>query len=282
MIFFFVFSYLSIEDEMQISRMPIPADDCANSEMSVDSNPSDTKSDLETTTKMNGDGLQKRNGTTVDEADKVSEVLVKDEVIVKDDKLEADEVEKTAVIEAEVKEVESEKKTESLSKITDQPMKNGTSELNEEQESENNIEVVIDKNSDKNENARENIRVDKNKHKDSETNDEEKVKPIEIDETEDKLITNVIIKKEPEDPQFVEDTVTKAVEKLNNGDTDHSNEVIKNGEEDVNPMNGDAKHLDAEKSIKSEKVSQKVPEEEDMLSEVSVDTLSPKQVFITF
>lgn len=277
------FSYLSLEDEMQISRMPIPADDCADSEMSVDTNPSDTKSDLETTTKINGDGLQKLNGTAVDdakEASEPSEVKVKDEIIemkdeiieVKKEKLEADEVEEKEDTGAEAKEVESEKKIESIPESTDEPVKNGTSEPPEEHESENNIDVVSDKNSDKNEN----ITIDNDKPK-----DEEEVKPMEIDIPEDKSIVNVIIKKEIEEPKVEENAETQE-EKLNNGDINHSNEVVKNEEKEVSPVNGDAKPVDVEKSIESEKVSQKVPEEEDILSEISVDILSPKQVFIAF
>jgi hypothetical protein len=277
-VLFFFSSYLSFEDEMQISRMPIPADDCANNEMSVDVNPSDTKSDLETTTKVNGDGPQKLNGTALDdvkEANETSETVVKEEVTdVKTEKLKADEAEEKEVTETEAKEIESEKKTES--KSTDEPVKNGIFEPSEEDESQNNIKVEAVKNSDNNEN----ITVDHDKPEDSTAKDDEEVKPMEVDETES--VTNVITKVEVEEPKAEEDAETLVEEKLNNGDANHSNEVMKNCEENVNPVNGDANNLDTEKSIKSEKVGLKVPEEEDILSEVSVDTLSPKQVFITF
>lgn len=262
--------------------MPIPADDCANNKMSVDVNPSDTKSDLETTTKMNGDGLQKINGTAHDdakEADEASEIVVKEEVTdVKSEILEADKVDETRkeekeVTETEAKEIELEKKTES--KSTDELVKNGISEPSEDDKSQNNIKVVYEKNSDKNDNS--NNTVDHDKTEDSTTKDNEEVKPMEVDETES--VTNVIIKKELEEPKMEENAETQVVEKLDNGDAILSNEVMKNGE-DVNPVNGDGNNLDTEKSIKSEKVGLKVPEEEDILSEISVDTLSPKQVFI--
>lgn len=318
--FILCFSYLITQDEMQISRMPIPADD-ANSEMSVDTNPSDTKSDLETTTKANGDSHKKLNGSVVDdskETDEASEVVDKKE------------------------ETNLENKTESSESIDDEPLKNGASK---EQESEENVEEIIkeeiatvesdtpnhgDKSED-NDVLKDNENKDKGEkykseqdigeqdigeqdkgeqdkgEKDKVENDEgekdegekvkgekyegEKVKgekdedkeekPMEIDESEDHQNESVTIKKEHEnvkESEVTEHVEIQETETLRNGDANHSDEVIKNVEEEIIPVNGEIKLGDEEKSSKSEKICQKVPEEEDMSSEMSTDTLSPKQV----
>jgi len=266
--------YFTIEDEMQISRMPIPADDCANSEMSVDTSPSDTKTDdLETTTKVNGDSHKKLNGTTIEstiETDEATRFVIKKEVEEND---EVDNEDENDEDEKAEKEKEPENKTDPLSKSTDKIVKNGVSE---EQKS---VETVIDETSTTNDNDPK-ISEDKS----------EELKPMEIDETEDQSIEGVVIKKETlevDEPEVTEDVETQEIEKLINGNANHeyevittSNEVLKNCEEEANPVNGEIKLKEDDKHIKCEKVSRKVLEEEDMSSEVSTDTLSPKQVFI--
>lgn len=316
-VFHFVlfFSYLITQDEMQISRMPIPADD-VNSEMSVDTNPSDTKSDLETTTKVNGDNHKKLNGSVVDdskETDEASEVVDKKE------------------------ETNSENKIESSESIDDEPLKNGASK---EQESEKNVEEIIkkeiatvesdtpnpgdksedndvlkdDEDKDKGEKDKgdqdkceqdkgEQYKGEQDKgEKDKGENDEgekdegekdegEKIKeekdedkeekPMEIDESEDHHNENVTIKNEHEnvkESEVTEHVEIQETETLKNGDVNHSDEVIKNVEGEIISVNGEIKLDDEEKISKFEKVCQKVPEEEDMSSEMSTDTLSPKQV----
>lgn len=256
------YSYLTIEDEMQISRMPIPADDCANNEMSVDVNPADVKSDLEPSTKVNGDNHKKLNGSVADdnskEAHKDSEIGVKKE------------------------EKKSSNNIESLSESSDELMKNGTpdKQVSEENvEETNNEEEVPAVNNDKPNNDDKlednNIPVD-NQDKDDE------VKPMEIDQTEDVAIKeereDIPVKKELEEVEEPVVVETQETEKLNNGESNQTDKVIKNEEQETNPVNGDARLSDEEKSIKSEKVFQKVPEEEDLSSEISADTLSPKQV----
>ncbi|XP_060879675.1 uncharacterized protein LOC132951757 isoform X3 [Metopolophium dirhodum] len=257
--------YFTIEDEMQISRMPIPADDCANSEMSVDTSPSDTKTDdLETTTKVNGDSHKKLNGTTVDnsiETDEASSQLV----IKKEENDEDDNEEEKAE-----KEKDPENKTEPLSKTTDKIVKNGVSEeqnsvetINGETSTTNNDDPIV-----------------------NEDKDEEE-KPMEIDETEDQTNEDLAIKKETlevDEPEITEDVETQETEKHINGNANQkdevittSNEVLKNREEETNPVNGEVK-LEDDKNFKSEKVNRKVLEEEDMSSEISTDTLSPKQM----
>lgn len=270
-LFILFFSYLVSQDEMQISRMPIPADDCTNSEMSVDTNPSDTKSDSETITKVNGDSHKKLNGSAVDdpkEADEASEVIIEEEI--------------------KKEEINSENKTESSESIVDEPLKNGTSK---EQESEENVEEIVKeesiaendtpKDSDRSE---DNDALKDNEDKDKGEKDEEKKEtPMEIDETEDQKNENVIVSKEHEkveEPEVTEHVEIKETEKLKNGKVDNSDEVVTKNEEEKNPVNGEVKLVDEEKSSKSEKICQKVPEEEDMSSEMSTDTLSPKQVKI--
>uniref|UniRef100_A0A2S2NPP2 Uncharacterized protein n=1 Tax=Schizaphis graminum TaxID=13262 RepID=A0A2S2NPP2_SCHGA len=261
---------------MQISRMPIPADDCANSEMSVDTSPSDTKTDdLETTTKVNGDSHKKLNGTIVDnsiEADETSErVIKKEEEEENDEEDHGDEDDEEKVEEKkDNKEKDPENKTEPLSKRTDKIVKNGVSE---EQKS---VETINDETS-------------TNKNDSPEINDDkdEDDKLMEIDETEGQTNEDVVIKKEsPEvdEPEVTEDIETQEIEKSINEKENHkdeiittSNEVLKKSEE-TNPVNGEVKLSEDEKHLKSEKVNRKVLEEEDMSSEISTDTLSPKQV----
>jgi len=262
---------------MQISRMPIPADDCANSEMSVDTSPSDTKTDdLETTTKVNGDSHKKLNGTTVDnsiETDEASQLIIKkeEEENDEDDNEDEDDEEKSEK-EKDNKEKDPENKTEPLSKTTDKIVKNGISEeqnsgetINGETSTTNDDDPIVNEDKD------------------------EEVKPMEIDETEDQSNEDVAIKKETlevDEPEVTEDIETQETEKHINGNANQkdevittSNEVLKNSEEETNPVNGEVK-LEDDKHFKSEKVNRKVLEEEDMSSEISTDTLSPKQVFI--
>lgn len=261
---------------MQISRMPIPTDDCANSEMSVDTSPSDTKTDdLETTAKVNGDSHKKLNGTTIDntiETDEATRLVIKKEE--EDHEDEDDEDEKAEKEkEKDKKEKEPENKTDPLSKSTDIIVKNGVSE---ERKS---VETIKDETSTTNDND-----PIANEDKD------EEVKPMEIDETENQTIEGVVIKKENlevDEPEVTEDVETQEIEKLINGNANHedevittSNEVLKNSEEETNPVNGEVKLKEDDKHIKSEKVNRKVLEEEDMSSEISTDTLSPKQVYI--
>jgi len=261
---------------MQISRMPIPADDCANSEMSVDTSPSNTKTDdLETTTKVNGDSHKKLNGTTIDnsiETDEASGLVIKKEEE-NDEEDNEDEDDDEEEKEKDKKEIEPEIKTDPLSKSTDQIVKNGVSE---EQKS---VETISDETSTTND---DNPIINEDK--------DEEVKPMEIDETEDQTNEDVIMKKETSEvdqPEVTEDVETPEIEKLINGNANHkdeviitSNEVLKNTEEETNPVNGEVKLTEDDKHFKSEKVNRKAIEEEDMSSEISTDTLSPKQVFI--
>lgn len=279
---FCFFRYFTIEDEMQISRMPIPADDCANSEMSVDTSPSNTKTDdLETTTKVNGDSHKKLNGTTIDntiETDEAPGVVIKKEEEENDEEDNEDEddddEEEKSEKEKDKIEKEPENKTDSLSKSTDKIVKNGVSE---EQKS---VETINDETSKTND---DDPIVNEDK--------DEEVKPMEIDETEDQTNEDVVIKKETlevdEPPEVTEDVETPEIEKLINGNANHkdevittSNEALKNSEEETNPVNGEVKLTEDDKHFKSEKVNRKAIEEEDMSSEISTDTLSPKQVFI--
>ncbi|XP_022169406.1 uncharacterized protein LOC111033117 isoform X3 [Myzus persicae] len=272
--------YFTIEDEMQISRMPIPADDCANSEMSVDTSPSNTKTDdLETTTKVNGDSHKKLNGTTIDntiETDEAPGVVIKKEEEENDEEDNEDEddddEEEKSEKEKDKIEKEPENKTDSLSKSTDKIVKNGVSE---EQKS---VETINDETSKTND---DDPIVNEDK--------DEEVKPMEIDETEDQTNEDVVIKKETlevdEPPEVTEDVETPEIEKLINGNANHkdevittSNEALKNSEEETNPVNGEVKLTEDDKHFKSEKVNRKAIEEEDMSSEISTDTLSPKQI----
>lgn len=261
--FLLFYSYLNLEDEMQISRMPIPADDCANNEMSVDpSNPPDAKSDLDTSTKVNGDSHKKLNGSVVDDNSK--EAHIASEVVVRK--------------EEDIKAFNS---TESLSDNPDELVKNGTPdkqvyEENIEETNEEEVPIVNNdkpKDDDKPEDS--NITID-NQDKD------EEVKPMEIDQIEDITVKEECevepIKKELEEVEELVAVETQETEKLNNGESILTDKAIKNEERETNPINGDARLSDEEKSIKSEKVYQKVPEEEDVCSEISADTLSPKQV----
>lgn len=260
--------------------MPIPADDCTDSEMSVDANPSDSKSDVETEAKVNGDSHKKLNGIAdvndSTETDKAPAVLVKKEI--KQEEEEDDEEEENE--EAEEEEEKNEGKetqkepnvqNEPLVKSTDEPVKNGTSE---EQKSEVQVENS----------ASDNVSVTNvdDKSKDIEGKDDE-VKPMEIDETNDQPKEDtVVIKKEiieePDNQVVTGDFEAEETEKLNNREANHNVEVLKNGDGDTNQVNGEVKLSDDDKSIKSEKVSPKVPVEEDLSSEISTETLSPKQV----
>lgn len=285
---------------MQISRMPIPADDCANSEMSVDSNPADTKSELETTTKINGDSHKKLNGSTV--VDDTKEV--NDEVLVAK---EGEEEEKEKEKEREVEENEKEenenekeengnekeenenekevecKEKESKEKDEEEEVKEKEKEKKEEKESTNETESSLpectekpEKNGAPPEEVQETIeKVKKTDEEETSTAiveipkciaiKEEDNTPMEIDLTNNQLvIEDVIVKKEP-------------------GDFDNNLEVVTDLEFEKNllPEKGTAILCDEEKIIKSEKVSQKA-EEEDICSEISTDTPSPKQVPIKY
>ncbi|XP_001944901.2 stress response protein NST1 isoform X4 [Acyrthosiphon pisum] len=258
---------------MQISRMPIPADGCENSEMSVDTSPSDAKTDdLETTTKVNGDSHKKLNGTTVDNTidtdDEASQLVIKkEEENDEDDNEDEDEDDEK---EKDKKEKDPENKTEPLSKTTDKIVRNGVSE------EQNSVETINGETSPTNDD-------------DPITNEDkdEEIKPMEIDETEDQTNEDVVIRKETlevDEPEVAEDVETQETEKHINGNANQkdddiitSNEVLKNSEEETNPVNGELK-LEDDKHFKSEKVNRKVLEEEDMSSEISTDTLSPKQI----
>jgi len=247
--------------------MPIPADDCVNNEMSVDTNPSDTKSDLETTTKVNGDSHKKLNGSAIDESKKADEV--------------------SEVVDKKEEEINSENKTESSENIDNEPLKNGASNEHEPEEIVEDIikeeistvENDTPKDGDKSEDNNAN---DDNEDKAKEEKDEEKEeKPMEIDEIENDETENITIKKElekVEEPEVIEKVKIQETEKLKNGEVNQSDEVIKNVEGETSPVNGEVKLGDEEKSSKSEKICQKLPEEEDVSSEMSTETLSPKQV----
>lgn len=269
---------------MQISRMPIPADDCVNSEMSVDTNSSEPKNDVETTTKVNGDCHKKLNGNTVDESMEVDSITptseVQSEITLNKVKEEGEEV--------------LENNTESLPNSSDELVKNGTSK---EQESEENIENCNQEETSK----VNNVILEENEIK-------KEIKSMEIIEDEDKqtevvhikkenseileepeITKNVVVKVEPQEvlepevtdvAQVVEDIVETQKRKQLNTEVSHSDEVIKNSETEINPVNGKTRHSDEEKNTKSAKVKQKVPDDEDMSSEISTDTLSPKQVYL--
>lgn len=227
---------------MQISRMPIPADDCSNNEMSMDANPSDTNSDLENKTKVNGDSHKKLNGNALDDSK---------------------ENEDTSVLNIVVKE-ELISPNENLPENTDELVENG---ILKEDKSEEKIE----------ESNNDEISTDTPKIEDKKDKDEE-AKSMEVDQTKDQPVEDVIVKKElaEVEPEVTEDMETQEEQNLNNGDTNHSEEVVKDVEGEANQVIGEVRHSDEEKSIKSEEV--KVPEEEDMSSEISTDTPSPKQV----
>lgn len=244
--------------------MPIPADECGSTEMSVESNASDTKSDTETTAKVNGDCHKNLNGS----AD--------------DDTKDVDEASKVDVKEKAMKEKEPENKTESLSKCPDEHVKNGEPEL---QEIEKNIQETIEE---KPPAVDKEIKVEpENNEIENVDNDEEK--PMEIDESENQQNESiVIIKEEPVEleeskPKVTEDVAIPEKETfLNNVEVNQDDEVIKNNVIGTNPVNGELRLSDEEKNIKTEKVTQKVSVEEDGSSEISTDTLSPKQVCIKF
>lgn len=251
---YFVFSYLTIEDEMQISRMPIPADDCADSEMSVDANSTDSKSNIESSTKVNGDSHTKLNGSSVDDS---NESVEASEVVIKIKKEKDDEEEKVVI------------KTEPLLNNSDEPINNGEP-IEQEQE---NVEKTVTE-------EIPTVDIDKTTDEPKENENKNEITPMEIDKTEEQLNDVVIIKKEVEEPEVINDlkpSIQVETENLDNDETNQSDEVIKNGEKETSSVNGQAS--DNEKIIKTEKVSPKVPEEEDISSEVSADTLSPKQVF---
>lgn len=254
---------------MQISRMPIPADNCSNSEMmSVDSaNPSDSKSDVETTTKVNGDSNKKlMNGSTVvessNETDESSDVVVKEENVIPEIKEEPEEPKINA---------------ESLSQNTDDLMKNGASKVL--QECDGNFEKP-----NKDETSLSTTTMnDDDKPKD----DKEKAEEVKPQTDENQPNEVVVIKKEPgievDNPESAVDINIQETEKLqnsvNNGEVSQSDDVINNEEDKLVPVNGGAK-VNEDKIIESEKEKaiQKVPEEEDVSSEMSTDALSPKQV----
>ncbi|VVC39190.1 Hypothetical protein CINCED_3A012068 [Cinara cedri] len=262
---------------MQISRMPIPADNCSNSEiMSADAtNTSDSKSsDVETTTKMNGDSHKKLNGTAVVESSNdTNEINETSEVAVKEGNIKS----------SEIKEPESNPES---SQSVDEPPKNGASSEEEQRECDGNAE-----NTDQVETSLSTTTVD-DKPKDS-PNKVEEAKPkidqnqaneVVVIKQENQLNEVVVIKLEPETEVYNPETaVGVEMEKLqnsvHNGEVSHSDEVIKNGEEKSIPVNGRVK-VEVDKVIESEKEKniQKVPEEEDMSSEMSTDALSPKQI----
>lgn len=256
---------------MQISRMPIPADDGVNSEMSVEANPSDTKSELETTTKVNGDCHKSVNGSTDDDPKEIEKAAP---VVVKEENIEEKEQE------------QSENKTESLSKSTDEIAKNGESEEpektaeetnNEEEKTASTVDNLV-------ENDRSKVEPENNEI------ENEQAKPMEVDESanpvENPLNENIIIKEEVEEvedskPTVTENVVTRETEKLvDKGKVSKNKEVVKADAVETNPVNGEVKLSDEEKSSKVDKVSQNksAAVEEDVSSEMSTDTLSPKQV----
>lgn len=270
----FFFSYLAIEDEMQISRMPIPADDGVNSEMSVEANPSDTKSELETATKVvNGDCHKSVNGSTDDdtkESDKAASVVVKEENIEEQE--------------------QSENKTESLSKSTDEIAKNGESEPekpektaeetnNEEEKTTSTVDNLV-------ENDQPKVEPESNKI------ENDQATPMEVDESanpvENPLDENIVIKEEVEEveeskPIVTDNVVTLDTEKsVDQGEVPKNKEVVKADAVETNPVNGEVKLSDEEKNIKVDKVNRNksAAVEEDVSSEMSADTLSPKQVYL--
>lgn len=265
---------------MQISRMPIPADDCANSEMSVDANPADTKSELETT-KVNGDSHKKLNGSAVvDNTKEAGEVLIAEkeeeekggevrEIETEGGEKEV-ECEEGETEEKEEEDKESTKETESLPECTEKPEENGApTEVKET------IEKV--KLTDEEETSTAIVEIPKDiaiKRED--------VKPMEVDSIENQLVNHdVIIKKEPDelDNLKVETGSEIQIKVLpEKGNAIHIDELVKNEDKETNPINGDIKLSDEEKIIKSEKTSPKATEEEDVCSEISTDTPSPKQV----
>lgn len=252
---------------MQISRMPIPADDCTNSEMSVEANPSDTKSDLETSSKVNGDDHKTLNGNSVD--------CVK----------EADETPETIVKEEKNEDQELKSKTESLSETTSETIETPKNGELEDQEPEKNEEEP-NKETNVEEDTPKEVKIEpKVEPKDNEIQIDETT-PMEVDETENQLNDDTVtIKKEPEEVEetkssVVEETVVVETEKLPVTEEVNNDIVItKINIEKKNTVNGDARTSDEEKTTsKDEKVIEKIPLEEDLCSEISTDTPSPKQV----
>lgn len=272
---------------MQISRMPIPADNCSNSEvMSADAaNSSDAKSDLETTSQVNGDSHKKLiNGTAVvessnetTETEDISTVLA-----TKDEHLKSE-----TLVEEEPPEVPK-PIAETLSRNTEELLKNGASK--EQHECDGNVEKPV-----KEETSSSTTPVDDNKQKDIAEEVKPQIpenQPNEVVVIKKEVQSNevvVIVKKDPatelDKTKISVGTETREMEiiqnSVNNGEVSQSDEVIKNGEDkQLNiPVNGKAK-LEDDKTIEpeKEKVVQKVPDEEDMSSEMSTDALSPKQV----
>lgn len=233
---------------MQISRMPIPADDCADSEMSVDTNSTDPKSNLESTTKVNGDSHTKLNGSTVNDS---NESVEASEIVIKIKKEKDDEEEKLGL------------KTETLFNKSDETI-NHDEPIKQEQE---NVEKTVTE-------EIPTVETDKTCDEPNDNENKNEIIPMETDKTEEEL-NDVIIKKEVEEPEVVNDIIPSIhVEAVNldNGETIQSDEVIKSIEKETNSVNGQAND--------NEKVSLKVPEEEDISSEISADTLSPKQVYL--
>lgn len=255
---------------MQISRMPIPADDGVNSEMSAEANPSDTKPELETTTKVNGDCHKSVNGSTDDDTKEIDTAPI----VVKEENIEEQE--------------QSENNTESLSKSTDEIGKNGevepeklektAEETNNEEEKTSTVDSLV-------ENDQPKVDPESNKI------ENEQATPMEVVESanpvENPLDENIVIKEEVEEVEeskliVTESVVTLDTEKsVDQGEVPKNKEVVKVNAVETNPVNGEVKISDEEKSIKVDKVSQnKSAVEEDVSSEMSTDTLSPKQVYL--
>ncbi|XP_050536697.1 putative leucine-rich repeat-containing protein DDB_G0290503 isoform X2 [Daktulosphaira vitifoliae] len=340
-------SFSLLENEMQISRMPIPADECASSEMSVDINHSHNKSDSKNNVNTNGENHQKLNGISnekykektnelsdsieqnIEEDAKIKnqndrQILINDEPV-SDEKLdnicspevqsekETSETEPDKIMLLEKKTENSEEVSDNLELehlIKDDPEeqmleKNNSSELIDENndskktktieddleekllEKINVEEPVIEKNEENKEDIAEvDNKVTENSctlSKDNEFNEAMEVDDIEINSKEP-VSQDVDISDQDNIKEQNHSDLVKPVN-LTNGELNVLNEIKSNDSNTNEKMNEilpdeDDKYIksaDILKIAEEEEFEKKCNAEEDICSEVSIETPSPKQ-----
>lgn len=337
----YFFSFSSLENEMQISRMPIPTDECASSEMSVDINHSHTKSDSENSVNTNGENHQITNGKSIEKCKEKTNDLSDsteqtteedatitnqdDEKIIIPDKPVSDETldnECSPEVQTEknTSETETENnmiveiKVEECEEVSDKlEVENSKEDDSEKQNLEtDNPTVQIDEKVESEESQKVEESTEEKNNVEKQDCDEKKESIIDVDSkvtenccpiakdnesNEAMEVDNIEISSKEPVNQEVSATDQDGTKEQNNSDLVKP-EILTNGEsdslQDIKPnnaktseKNSDALPSEDDKDVKSEikiveeeEFEKKSNVEEDISSEVSVETPSPKQVCI--
>ncbi|XP_050428619.1 MATH and LRR domain-containing protein PFE0570w-like isoform X2 [Adelges cooleyi] len=314
------YNFVVLEDEMQISRMPIPTDECASSEMSVDVvNHSDSsKSESVNKLSTNGDEHKQLNGNSVENLKEIT-IELSDSTENVEEELEGKNQSDNSSLNINNDKPNNNKPNDESISVKETDKNNLETNILDENESEkNNSEtnklnesILDDDKSDKKNQTIDKLeekittedKLKESINKGSITDidnivekttsvvqkDDGNVESLEVDQDEHhsedcSISRNMDIKKEQESENEITETENaQNSEKLTNGESSLTEDRVKLSDVETSQPNGETLLSDEDKSIKLEVVKappedeEKSTMEEDICSEVSMETLSPKQ-----